>query len=196
MTVDEILHLWATRGFGAIAGLFEGPLLIPLEPWQQPPSERKTLASMVPAARDPSSQGFPETTATTSSTLLPRTVRSSMGDRQPATRVQVVAVVKTQRNAYAHVAIGRSSQNDIVLDQASVSRFHADIRWNEGIYSVRDAKSRNGTKLNGAPVVASHGQPLKAGDVVAFGDAACLFCPLEEAEMRQLFALLGGGAKR
>jgi hypothetical protein len=128
-------------------------------------------------------------TTTASGISVMRVIHSSVGDKVPA-GAPVLSAVKTDRNAYAHVAVGRSPQNDVIIDQASVSRFHADVRWSEGVYSVRDAKSRNGTTLNGAKVVAQHGERLRAGDVVVFGDAACLFCPIEEEAFALVFSRL------
>ncbi|MHB1845136.1 MAG: FHA domain-containing protein [Deltaproteobacteria bacterium] len=192
MTFDELFRHWIARGFTSISEAFEGPLLIPLEPWVRPAGERRTLALAVPPEPPPLSAA--EVDATTTAGTVVRVVQSAMGVRNPAPGVHVMPVVKTQRNAYAHVAIGRSSQNDIVIDQASVSRFHADIRWNEGVYSVRDAKSRNGTRRNGVRVVASHGEPIRPGDVLTFGEATCLFCTIEQQAFADLFSRLGASS--
>ncbi len=186
MTFDELFRLWITRGFPAVAEAFEGPLLIPLEPWERPAGERRTLSLSPPPSGPPR-----DLEVTTQAGPVVRLVQSAMGAKSPAPGVQLLPVVKTQRNAYAHVAIGRSSQNDVVIDQASVSRFHADIRWTEEGYSVRDAKSRNATRLNGTRVVASHGEPIRSGDVLAFGEASCLFCAIEQRTFAELFSKLG-----
>ena len=190
MTFDELAHVWFTRRLAGLRDSFEGPLLIPLEPWALPAVERKTLAVERETLSPPTGM-FSDTTDTTtaSGVAMMRVIHSSMGDKVPAV-APVLSAAKTQRNAYAHVAVGRSSQNDVVIDQQSVSRFHADIRWSDGVYSVRDAKSRNGTTLNGIKCVAQHGDRLKAGDVVAFGDAACLFCPLEDQAFQLVFSRL------
>jgi hypothetical protein len=187
VTFDELTHVWTTRGIAGLRNAFEGPLLIPLEPWALPTAGRKTLLVDHGASAPPPDDSFDTTTA--SGIAMVRVIHSSMGDKAPA-GVPVLSAAKTQRNAYAHVAVGRSPQNDVIIDQASVSRFHADIRWSEGVYSVRDAKSRNGTTLNGTKVVAQHGERLKAGDIVAFGDAACLFVPIDEEAFRVVFSRL------
>ncbi len=187
MTFDELSRAWTIGGIAGLRDAFEGPLLIPLEPWALPAPARQTLAIDRAALSAPMEQ-FSDTT-TASGISVMRVIHSSMGDKVPA-GVPLLSAVKTDRNAYPHVAVGRSPQNDIMIDQASVSRFHADIRWSEGVYSVRDAKSRNGTTLNGAKVVAQHGEPLKAADVVVFGDAACLFVPIEEEAFAAVFSKL------
>ncbi|HEU5315493.1 MAG TPA: DUF3662 and FHA domain-containing protein [Chloroflexota bacterium] len=64
------------------------------------------------------------------------------------------------------VTIGRGLDNDIVLDDASVSRHHAELTREGGRAQVRDLGSRNGTWVNAARVnVAS----VNAGDELAFG---------------------------
>jgi len=189
VTFDELVRLWSSQGLTGLRDSLEGPLLLPLEPWDRPASGRLTLALAGPPEA-PADSEFAADSPTVSGIQTLRVVRSSVGDRVPAARVPVLLAAKTDRNAYAHVAVGRSPQNDVVIDQASVSRFHADIRWSESGYSVRDAKSHNGTRLNGVLLQASKGEPLRAGDVVAFGDAGCLFCPLEEEALAAVLSKL------
>jgi len=47
------------------------------------------------------------------------------------------------------VRIGRDERNTIVLNDKSVSRFHAEVRQEGGTYYVVDLKSRNGIYVNG-----------------------------------------------
>lgn len=72
------------------------------------------------------------------------------------------------------ITIGRSSKNDLSLAaDLSLSRFHAEIRREGGQFQVRDVGSRNGTSLNGTPVL----QPasLKPGDRITLGETTILF---------------------
>ena len=48
----------------------------------------------------------------------------------------------------ATVRLGRDSRNDAVLDDKSVSRFHAEVRAEGGKYVIVDLKSRNGVWVN------------------------------------------------
>lgn len=48
--------------------------------------------------------------------------------------------------------LGRAEDNDLVLTDANVSRYHAVITWEDGRARVRDAGSRNGTRLNGETI--------------------------------------------
>ncbi len=66
------------------------------------------------------------------------------------------------------VRIGREATgNDLVLDDASVSRHHALIAGHEGAFQVQDLGSSNGTFLNGMrldrPLQLSVGDLLKVG---------------------------------
>ena len=72
------------------------------------------------------------------------------------------------------LTIGRSSKNDLSLAaDLSLSRFHAEIRREGDSFLVRDVGSRNGTNLNGAPVL----QPLaiRPGDRITLGETTILF---------------------
>jgi hypothetical protein len=66
----------------------------------------------------------------------------------------------------AVVTIGRSLDNDIVVDERSVSRRHAQLRRRYGQYVIYDLGSRGGTLVNGHPVREA---PLDDGDVVSLG---------------------------
>ncbi|HZA14321.1 MAG TPA: FHA domain-containing protein [Myxococcaceae bacterium] len=69
------------------------------------------------------------------------------------------------------LTVGRAPDCDLVLDDPSVSKRHATLRWNDerSICSLEDLQSTNGTYLNGSvrvhkPVV------LRDGDILSFGE--------------------------
>jgi adenylate cyclase len=64
------------------------------------------------------------------------------------------------------VRVGRGSDNDIVLSDVSVSRYHAEIRRTPEGWSVFDLKSTNGVELNQAAVEKA---VLRAGDKLGIG---------------------------
>ena len=63
--------------------------------------------------------------------------------------------------------IGRSSRNAIQIPDATVSKEHAEILRQGGIWLVRDLGSRNGTRVNG--VDASNPIEIKSGDRIEVG---------------------------
>lgn len=63
--------------------------------------------------------------------------------------------------------IGRSSECDVPIDVAAVSRRHAAIVQDGGRYYLKDLKSRNGTQLNGQDITTA---PLREGDRIVVCD--------------------------
>jgi VWFA-related protein len=71
------------------------------------------------------------------------------------------------------INVGRSRENQIVLDDPTVSRNHAWIKLQGEDFLVFDVGSGNGTFVNEERVEAP--RRLENGDVVRFGDAAFVF---------------------
>ncbi|MEZ4669752.1 MAG: FHA domain-containing protein [Anaerolineae bacterium] len=65
------------------------------------------------------------------------------------------------------IRIGRDSTNDIVVADAAVSRFHAELRWKDKTYEVVDLGSTNGTLINNTPIPANESFTLRSNDSVA-----------------------------
>lgn len=66
------------------------------------------------------------------------------------------------------VRLGRSLDNDVVISDARVSRYHAQIVWERDRWWVRDLGSTNGTfvdgqKLGGEPEAITSGSELRLG---------------------------------
>jgi adenylate cyclase len=68
--------------------------------------------------------------------------------------------------AGGRIRLGRGSDNDVVLSDVSVSRYHAEILREPGGWSVHDLKSTNGVEVNRVPVERA---PLGAGDLLTIG---------------------------
>jgi adenylate cyclase len=64
------------------------------------------------------------------------------------------------------VFLGRSSENEVVLNDFSVSRRHAVIRQEKDRWVIVDQNSTNGVKVNGRFVASS---PIAPGDVLTVG---------------------------
>ena len=73
---------------------------------------------------------------------------------------------------------GRLASLEIVLDDSSVSRRHAEVRFADGAWHVRDLESTNGTYVNGVRVGPGE-QPLRPRDIVQFGKVAVMVEPDE-----------------
>src|SRR5262249_20992862 len=70
--------------------------------------------------------------------------------------------------------IGRASDNDVVLEDRSVSAHHAVLTATESGFTVKDLGSSNGTFVNGERV--SDERALANGDLIRFGlDSVCAF---------------------
>jgi putative nucleotidyltransferase with HDIG domain len=75
--------------------------------------------------------------------------------------------------------VGRLDPLEIVLDDGSVSRYHAELRATERGWRVRDLGSTNGTRLNGVRL--GSGQwPLRAKDLLQFGEVVLVVECVEE----------------
>src|SRR5215475_2407349 len=62
--------------------------------------------------------------------------------------------------------IGRAPDNDIVVSDLSVSRYHAELRRTASGYQIVDLDSHNGTFVNGQQIGSA---PLTEGDIVGIG---------------------------
>ncbi len=70
------------------------------------------------------------------------------------------------------LTMGRGLDNDLVIDDARVSRHHAQVVFRHSHYLLRDLRSTNGTFVNSQPVEAV---VLAPGDIVSIGGFELLF---------------------
>jgi len=77
----------------------------------------------------------------------------------------------------AALVIGRTEENDIVLDHRSVSRHHAKIVREKGRYTIVDLQSANGVRVNGE----EYGKvELRRGDIIDLGHVRLRFVDPDE----------------
>jgi len=84
---------------------------------------------------------------------------------------KICTVTKTKdANTSPDIEVGRSPDNDIVLDYPRVSKHHATILHDESKgYILRDAGSTNGTVVNEKKLEKLREVPLGDGDRIEFG---------------------------
>ena len=99
----------------------------------------------------------------------------------PMPDIQVIARV-TQQNGTREVPlifrpggkrlnVGRASDNELTINDASVSKIHAALLMTgEGTLLVADTGSTNGTYLNGRRIAYGESRVIEDGDVIGFGD--------------------------
>ncbi len=73
-------------------------------------------------------------------------------------------------------SVGRTRENDLSIDDGSVSKVHAALVLNsERILQVADTGSTNGTFINGQRIAYGKAFPIADGDYVRFGTVEVLF---------------------
>lgn len=99
----------------------------------------------------------------------------------PMPDIQVIARI-TQQNGTREVPlvfkpggkrlnVGRASDNELTLNDASVSKIHAALLMTaEGTLLVADTGSTNGTYINGRRIAYGESRVIEDGDVIGFGD--------------------------
>ena len=156
----------------------EGPPTLP----QAPPSGPAKVAeppSPLSAPASPKSMGAPpgqsprdETQEATTSKFKESPVIQETLRYKPLILSAISGSMTGKRFSLADSGvIGRMPENDIVLEDAHVSRRHVRLqRQEDGAWWVEDLKSANGTFVNGEKVVEP--RRLQDGDELQLGDSA------------------------
>jgi pSer/pThr/pTyr-binding forkhead associated (FHA) protein len=82
--------------------------------------------------------------------------------RQGPNTGQIIELDKSE------IFIGRDIANDIVFNDAEVSRKHAQLTLEGDRYKIEDLNSTNGTYINGQRLIGPH--VLAIGEIIMFGD--------------------------
>ena len=70
------------------------------------------------------------------------------------------------------IKIGRMKSNDLIIEDISVSRNHAELRFSDGKYEIIDLNSTGGTFVNGIKV---DKRVLNKGDVITLASVHLVF---------------------
>jgi pSer/pThr/pTyr-binding forkhead associated (FHA) protein len=68
----------------------------------------------------------------------------------------------------SEIFVGRDIANDIVINDAEVSRKHAQLTLEGDRYKIKDLNSTNGTYIDGQRLIGPH--LLAIGEIIMFGD--------------------------
>jgi hypothetical protein len=95
--------------------------------------------------------------------------RVTLGDKIQEVRLALVPGGK-------RLSVGRVADNELVLNDGSVSKIHAALTMNvQGTLLVADTGSTNGTFINGRRISYGEARQIEDGDVVGFGDVEVRF---------------------
>jgi len=90
---------------------------------------------------------------------------------------KVIERVVTEKK---RISIGRTNENDIVLENRGVSRKHAMIEFNNNAAVIMDNESLNGTFVNDRKISE---EILRNGDVITIGKYTLIFNPQTEIDI-------------
>lgn len=95
----------------------------------------------------------------------------------------IFSLKKTEKNSFASkIIVGRTTSQDISIDNLSISKFHAYFESKDGIsFSLTDKGSTNGTKVNGAKLVPGQPVLIKDKDFISFAAVSVVFFTSETA---------------
>lgn len=104
--------------------------------------------------------------------IEPTHVGPQFAEMEADAEQKVLAVRKVQDTLPHMITVGRTANNDVVVSDVSVSKFHACFSLRDGKVMLSDGASRNGTILNGQ-LLEARGEPVEvpSGASVVIGRA-------------------------
>ena len=98
------------------------------------------------------------------------TMLADPGSTRPPAAGEALAIALQQDPRRPYVTVGRGPENDVVVDDATLSRLHVVLmRADDGSWTVRDAGSSNGTRLDGRRLEPGKPEPLPPGSLLQAG---------------------------
>jgi hypothetical protein len=117
-----------------------------------------------PGTRDTDGPSTREVEPIQETSRMPR-----QSSRREASRGRLVLELEDGRRVVVNgdaISLGRALDNDVVISDSRVSRYHAEVLREQDGHAVRDLGSTNGTGLAGRPVARDR---LADGDVLSLG---------------------------
>jgi len=93
---------------------------------------------------------------------------------------RVFPLVKARYSPRGPISIGRTSENDIVIPEYSVSRKHCIIALVNEVYRITDLGSANGTLVDGIAIGKLTPHKLAGGEILTMGRLMLYFLPPRE----------------
>lgn len=111
-------------------------------------------------------------------TSIPENIPYTMEVMKQGTIVSVIDLRQLSIDAgRGHLSLGRTPDNDILLDHPSSSRLHAilEFRGEDGAVFLYDPGSTQGCYVNKARIAAGEHVALHVGDMVRFGESSRMY---------------------
>jgi ABC-type multidrug transport system ATPase subunit len=120
-----------------------------------------------PVRRAPGAQPISASALEPVTSMIPTAAPRSSQDNLATSMLKILRPGRSPGVPPGSVKIGRAPDNDIVIPDVLVSRHHATLVPHTGWSEIRDARSSNGTFVNGVRVEAA---ALREGDVITIGN--------------------------
>ena len=99
-----------------------------------------------------------------------------VSERTASLAVLVFPVRHSERSVVHLVTLGRAPNNDIVIPDLSVSRFHGFLKQDQdGAFHLQDANSTNGTEVDGIRIPPDRSVNLRSGARIRLSEAIDIF---------------------
>ena len=139
---------------------------------QSDESARRGRPGLTAELRDVQLEPPPEPAVPGGTAVLPR-VQADQIEREDAANGRLVTEDGRSFELRRPVtSIGRALENDVVISDSRISRFHLEVCWEQGEYRFRDLGSTNGTRI---AEKADGRQTLRDGDVLLLGGYHLVF---------------------
>ncbi len=138
------------------------------------PGGVRVTCALVDEAGEEMAEGHPAVRELASgrTQVLDRDKLLAVQPKAPKAALEVVSEGRRVALGAGTICIGRSPENDIVLDDRRVSRRHAEVRLRLGRHTLYDLGSTNGTFVNGKRVSEV---ALSEGDRITLGAATLVY---------------------